>query len=269
LNIKIKIKEAAEFLDRRGRRIEIIFFGLILVFAALAPLMIYAYIEHLFAVLTSYIVGLARLTVVQGNAIYIAFLVLAVFIVLCFLAFFTMPLFSCFFGHSYRLYRNGIAGKSKLFALGKGGYWGAIKAGCVIFVLLAICLAPVIIISFVGSSLAESDNEVIVALVKYLFVFAIAAGLALGFLIFILLRPLFLFVYYTSRGESAGAAILLSVKRMRSHRAKEMYNKYIKSFLPSLLLSLATVLVLFFVDTLPKMSMVYFEVADEIAYCEE
>ena len=135
--------------------------------------------------------------------------------------------------------------------------------------MLAICLAPVIIISFVGSSLAESDNEVIVALVKYLFVFAIAAGLALGFLIFILLRPLFLFVYYTSRGESAGAAILLSVKRMRSHRAKEMYNKYIKAFLPSLLLSLATVLVLFFVDTLPKMSMVYFEVADEIAYGEE
>jgi hypothetical protein len=56
---------------------------------------------------------------------------------------------------------------------------------------------------------------------------------------------------------------------MRSPRAKQIYKEYIKAFLPSLLLSVPSVLVLFLIDTLPKMSLVYFEVADEIVYGEQ
>lgn len=269
MNIKLKIKEAAEFLGRRGRRIELIFFGLILVFVSLTPLFLYSYIEYLFAALTEYIVKSAHLTVAQGDSLFLVFSVATLCIVILFAIFVTLPVFSCFFGHSYRLYREGIAGRSQYLSFGKRGYFGAIGSGAVICGVLALCLAPVVALATLGNRLALSENERIVIIVKYLFVIAIAVGLVLGFLIFMLFRPLFLFGYYTARGEKVLSAISKSVARMRSPRAKQIYKEYIKAFLPSLLLSVASVLVLFLIDTLPKMSLVYFEAADEIVYGEQ
>ena len=55
---------------------------------------------------------------------------------------------------------------------------------------------------------------------------------------------------------------------MRTPRAKKIYKEYIRSFLPSLALSVVTILVLFIIDTLPKMMAVYYMVADDIVYGE-
>ena len=115
---------------------------------------------------------------------------------------------------------------------------------------------------------AFHEDSRVAMLVSYFLGLIVAAGLALGFLVFMLFRPFFLFGYYTARGEKVGAALSKSFKRMRSARAKQIYYAYIKAFLPSLLLSLATLLVLFLIDTLPKMSIVYFDIADDMAYGE-
>ena len=269
MNIKQKIKEAAEFLGRRGRRIELIFFGLILVFVFFSPLFFYSYTEYLFAWLTEYIVESAHLTPTLGEGLLSVFDIAALCLAILLAIFVTLPIFSCFFGYAYRLYREGIAGGKRYLSFGKRGYFGAIGSGAVICGVFALCLAPVVTFVTLGNQLVFSEDERIVILVKYLFIFAIAAGLVLEFLIFMLFRPFFLFVYYISRGEKVIRAVAESVRRMRSPRAKQIYMGYIKAFLPSLLLSLASVLVIFLIDTLPKMSIVYFEVANEIIYGEQ
>ena len=126
-----------------------------------------------------------------------------------------------------------------------------------------------IVLVEVGTVFAFSDDRRIAMLVSYLFFLIVAIGLVLGFFVFLLFRPLFLFGYYSARGEKVGKALSKSVKRMRSSRAKQIYKEYINSFVPSLLLSIVTLLVYFFIDTLPKMSMVYFDVADDIIYNEQ
>ena len=42
-----------------------------------------------------------------------------------------------------------------------------------------------------------------------------------------------------------------------------------KSFAPELLLALPTFLVLFFINTLPKMIIVYYKLCDELVYSEK
>ena len=264
IDIKQRKKEAAEFLGRKGRRIEIIFFGLLLVFATVSPIYLFAYLEYFFCEIADYAIKAMALGAYK-QAIELSCSIVAGAFAILLAMLLTLPIFSCFFGSTYRIYRDGIAGKRKYFALGERGYFGAIGAGAVIFGTLAICLSPVIALVQLGEHLAKSSDERVVTLVTYLFFLLVAAGLVLGFLIFLLFRPLFLFAYYSARGERVTRALSKSVKRMRSPRAKQIYSEYIKAFLPSLLLSLATVLVLFLLDTLPKMSMLYFDVADEMA----
>ena len=97
MNIKQKIKEAAEFLGRRGRRIELIFFGLILVFVFFSPLFFYSYTEYLFAKLTDYIATVARLTPTQGDGLSLILNVAALCLSILLAIFVTLPIFSCFF----------------------------------------------------------------------------------------------------------------------------------------------------------------------------
>lgn len=269
IDLKLKKKEAVDFLGRKGRRIEIIFFGLILVFVSLLPIFLWSYLDYIFTTVIEYCTKGVKLTESLNSSLALVAPILSLAIALLFVIFVTLPVFSCFFGHSYRIYRDGMAGERKYFALGEQGYFGAMRSGAVIFGILALSLAPVIILVTLGTHFVFFDDERVSALVSYLFFLIVAAGLALGFLVFLLFRPLFLFGYYTARGKKVGEALSLSVKRMRSPRAKQIYKEYIKAFLPSLLLSLVTVLVLFLLDTLPKMSMVYFDIADDIIYGEQ
>lgn len=268
IDIKLKKKEAAAFLGSRGRRIEIIFFGLLLVFSTLVPIFLLSYIEYLLLVLAGFISDVAKLSESVLGVLEISASVIAFACAILFAIFVTFPIFACFFGNSYRIYREGIAGDRQYFAFGERGYFGAVSSGSVIFGIFAFCLIPVIVLSQIGMHFAFHEDHRIAMLVSYFLVLIVAAGLALGFLVFMLFRPFFLFGYYTARGEKVGAALSKSIKRMRSARAKQIYKAYIKAFLPSLLLSLATLLVLFLIDTLPKMSIVYFDIADDIAYGE-
>ena len=268
IDIKLKKREAADFLNRKGRRIEIIFFGLILIFVSLAPIFLYSYLSYIFSHLNIYIVNTAKLTVEQGNISYTVFWIFAVIISFAVVLFLTVPMYSCFFSHSYKIYRDGIAGKAKYFEFGEYGYWGGFRSGLLIFVILVLCLAPTVAIVALCRWFATFDDIRFVALVNYLSFIAVAVGIVFGFFIFLFFKPLFLFGYYIARGKKVVEALSLSQKQMKTPRANEIYRAYIRSFIPSLLLSLATLLVLFLLDTLPKMSMVYFDVADEIIYGE-
>lgn len=261
-------KEASDFLSKKGRRIEFILLGLVVIFVTFFPLYIFSYFDYLIASLVDYMAaakGFAeglRNGLLLGSAIFSG--VLAILAAL----FFTCPTYYCLFSYSYKSYREGIAGEAKFLSFGKYGYFGALRSGVILFAILCLCLAPVIALTEAGTYLSNSSDKRIADLVSYLFPLIIAAGLALGFLTFLLFRPLFLFGYYSARGKSVRESLSLSVKRMRTRRAKEIYKSYIKSFLPSLILSALTVLVLFVIDTLPKMMTVYCVIADDIVYGE-
>ena len=277
LDIKLKIKDATEILGRKGRRIDLIFFGLMLVFVTLLPVFVYSYVEYFIYVVLDYLstVGAISLSVMnQIDVMMVSSVVLAFLAAVC-LLFIASPVYFSFFNYVYKMYRGGIAGKPQFLPRlndktgNERNYSYSFFAGMVIFLIFAICLLPLILFVAIVPTLVADADERIIILIKYLFIFGIAAEIVIGFFIFLLFRPLFLFVYYAVRGEKVWRSISLSVKRMRSPRAKQIYKEYIKAFLPSLLLSLATVLVLFLSDTLPKMSLVYFDVADEIIYREQ
>ena len=268
IDIKLQKKEAADFLNKKGRRIDLIFFGLVLVFTAIMPFYLFSYFSYLFEFVAEYIVktaGLAEKYLETFEMIFV--LASAAFAVLLYV-FITFPTYSCFFCHSYKVYRNGIAGERKLLCFGKHGYGGALGAGSLIFGIFALCLAPVIAFVTFGIGYVTDNETTLATILSYLFVVGVAICLALGFLIFLLFKPLFLLGYYVARGKKLGEACSLSVRQMRSQRAKQIYWQYIGAFLPSLLLGLVTVLVLFLIDTLPKMTVVYFNVADDIIYGE-
>ncbi|MBO7302727.1 MAG: hypothetical protein J6U68_00905 [Clostridia bacterium] len=261
-------QEANGFLGKRGRRVGFIFFGLLLIFASFLPIYAFSYIEYLLITLLEYIARSAPLGVPLFNGLSIGATVLSAVIAVLIAIFFTSFVYSRFFSYAYKSYREGIAGEPKFFSVGKGGYFKTWRTGLLLYGILVLCLVPVIVLVEVGSYFLQSQDKRVASLVSYLFVFVIAIGLVLGFLIFLLFRPLFLYGYYVSRGKGVKESVLLSVRRMRTLRAKQMYKNYIRSFLPSLLLSVVTIMVLFIIDTLPKMMAVYYMVADDIVYGE-
>ena len=269
INLKQKQQEAAEFLGKKGRRIEIIFFGLLLVFVTVLPIYLFLYLDYFISIIVEKALAPQALEGSLKNAAELVAPIISGLAAIIFVIFLTCPVYACFFRHSYKIYREGIAGKSKYFDLGPHGYFGSLKSGAAAFGIFALCLAPVVIFVEVGMKLAASSNEKLVNVINYTFVCIIALGLVLGFLIFLLFKPFFLFGYYTARGKSARDALKESKIRMRSPRAKKIYMAYIKAFIPSLLLSVVMVLVFFLLDTLPKMSIVYFDIADEIIYGEQ
>ena len=291
-SMKIRKKEATEFLNKRGRRIELILVSIMLLFAAVAPLLVYFYVGNIFITLYN---GLnLNVSGTIEEIISIAIRAVACIFSLLLVIFVTLPTYSGFFNFSYKLYRKGIADGIGNFG-SNNGYFRAISSGGVIYGVLFLSLVPVVLLVDLGNLLYDflkdterinkllnsikikeiSDllketifNESVASVFAGVFFLVIVVGLVLGFLVFLLFKPLFLFAYFTARGEKSGSAIKLSRERMRSARAKKLYGSYITSFLPALLLSVVSLLTLFLIDTLPKMTVVYFEIADEIVYGE-
>lgn len=295
-SMKIKKANASDFLNKKGRRIEFILFGLLLVFAAITPIFIYTYVDELINIVSHLIFG--KLNVNMSEAVETVFSVsvsvVSWILAMLFVVFISFPMFSSFFGYSYKLYRNGIAGNGEHFPQ-KASYTRSLSTGGIIFGVLFVSLLPLTVLvdvaSYILTALGDSEmikdflskikNEElleffsstlkdgnIAELLSPFFFIVVIVGIVLSFCVFLLFKPLFLFGYFTARGEKAGRALKLSCERMRSPRAKGIYNVYIKSFLLSLVLSIISLLTLFLIDTLPKMTVVYFEIADEIVYGE-
>ena len=265
-------REAAEFLDKRGRRIEIIFFGLLLVFVTFTPIYFYYCFDELFQILTKFICRTNNFSEQIGKIIEIGLNCVSICLIAIFVLLVTLPVYSSFFTHSYKIYRNSIAGQPKYFSFRPKDYFSSILSGFFIALTLAICLAPVMTIFNVAlyfTGFTEGVMGVVGQIIKYSFPIFIVIGLVIGFIIFLLFYPFFLFPYFVAKGRNAFYAIGMSVRYMLTKRGVRLYLSYIVSFLPSLLLSLITILVLFLIDTLPKMSIVYFDVAEDIVYGNE
>lgn len=264
MDIKAEKKEAARFLNQRGRRIDFIIFGLILIFAWVSPVFLYNYVAYLVGTLVIGIVGDMQFTKLVADILSAIAPVSGIFIATLFLIFVTLPVMHCFFSFSYRMYRQGIAGKSSFFSgisYKKSLVFGSISSG-----VLIVSFVPVFGACHIAKYITKSSDPLIANLGRGLFIFIVLLGIVLGFCVFLLFRSLFLFAYFSSKGENVGQAIKKSCKIMKTQKAKKYYKSYIKSFLPSLLLALPTILVLFFVDTLPKMMIVYYKLCDELLY---
>ena len=111
--IKQRKREAAEFLGRKGRRIEIIFFGLLLVFVTFVPIYIYYCTEELFSALVNYICNTASLTADVKHYMTVGSVCLTVLLIVIFAIFISFPAYAQFFSHSYRIYRDSVAGTPK------------------------------------------------------------------------------------------------------------------------------------------------------------
>ena len=293
-SMKLKKKEATEFLNKRGRRIELILCGLVLVFTAIAPIFIYSYVSELVFWGTDLIADALEMGKKAEEALGIFARVVGWIMAVAFVVFVTCPTYSSYFGFSYKLYRNGMAGNGVRFPE-KKAYIHELLNGGVIFGTLLVSFIPIALLidlgnlaldaiskkPFINKLIEMIDNEEVrksisdiitdeklVSSMEAMFFLLVLVGLVLSFLVFLLFKPLFLVGYFTARGSNAKEAVKMSVKKMRTPSAKSAYKAYIKSFLPALLLSLVSLLTLFFADTLPKMTTVYFRVADEIVYGE-
>lgn len=291
-SMKLKKKEATEFLNKRGRRIELILCGLVLVFTAIAPIFIYSYVSELVFWGTDLIADALEMGKKAEEALGIFARVVGWIIAVAFVVFVTCPTYSSYFGFSYKLYRNGMAGNGVRFPE-KKAYIHELLNGGVIFGVLLVSFIPITLLidlgnlaldaiskkPFINKLIEMIDNEEVrksisdiitdeklVSSMEAMFFLLVLVGLVLSFLVFLLFKPLFLVGYFTARGSNAKEAVKMSVEKMRTPSAKSAYKAYIKSFLPALLLSLVSLLTLFFADTLPKMTTVYFRVADEIVY---
>lgn len=249
-------KEATDFLNKRGRRVKMIFYGLLLVFVSIAPVLFYHYSKYLMSVAISYAVELTKLITAAVSVTALAGAII-LFVLL------GLPVISNYFDFSYKIYREGALGKPLYLPCAKR-YFKSLLYGLSIFACIAATASPLLIVIALIRPFAFHSNELIANLVSYLFVFAVVGGLALSFGVFLLLKPFFMICYYFSKGESVGRAFVMSVRAMKPKSAKRRYNAYIKSFLPALLLSLLSLLTLFLVDTLPKMTLVYYRIAEEI-----
>lgn len=293
-SMKLKKKEATEFLNKRGRRIELILCGLVLVFTAIAPIFIYSYVSELVFWGTDLIADALEMGKKAEEALGIFARVVGWIMAVAFVVFVTCPTYSSYFGFSYKLYRNGMAGNGVRFPE-KKAYIHELLNGGVIFGTLLVSFIPIALLidlgnlaldaiskkPFINKLIEMIDNEEVrksisdiitdeklVSSMEAMFFLLVLVGLVLSFLVFLLFKPLFLVGYFTARGSNAKEAVKMSVEKMRTPSAKSAYKAYIKSFLPALLLSLVSLLTLFFADTLPKMTTVYFRVADEIVYGE-
>ena len=267
MDIKLEKKEAARFLGQRGRRIDLLFFGLILIFVWMAPIFLYNYVAYLVSTILIGVVGDMTFTKTVAEFLSAIAPTVGVLVSVAFLIFVTLPVMHRFFSFSYRMHRQGIAGGYGFFS-GGSSFFKSMCLGSVSSGVLIVCLALPVVCYKIGKLIMNNPNETIAMIGKGLFSFIVILGIALGFCAFLLFRVFFLYGYFSARGEKVGTAIKKSCKIMKTQRAKQLYKSYIKAFVPSLLLALPTFLVWFFVDTLPKMIIVYYKVCDELLYGE-
>ena len=264
MDIKAEKKEAARFLNQRGRRIDFVIFGLILIFVGMSPVFLYSYVAYLVSTIVVGIVGDMQFTKLVADLLSSIAPVSGTIIAILFLVFVTLPVMQYFFFFSYRMYRQGVAGKCSYFS--GGSYKSALALGSISSSVLIVSFIPIIFAYDIAKHITKSPDQMIANFGRGIFAFVVILGIVLGFFVFLLFRSLFLFAYFASKGENVGEAIKKSCKIMKTQKAKRYYKSYIKSFLPNLLLALPTFLVLFFIDTLPKMMIVYYKLCDELLY---
>ena len=269
MDIKTEKKEAARFLNQKGRRVDLVFFGLILIFVWMAPVFIYSYVAYLVSTLMVGVFGGIDFTQAVAMLLSLIAPALGALLAILFLIFVTSPVMHRFFLFSYRMHRCGVAGRCEFFGGGRREYSKSLSSGFVCVSVMVICMIPPIVAQALAKLMVNSPDKIISALGQGIFVLVILLGIFLGFCVFLLFRPLFLFGYFSAKGETVGASLKKSCKIMKSKGAKNVYKSYIKSFAPSLLLAIPTFLVLFFIDTLPKMITVYHRLCDEIVYGDE
>lgn len=269
MDIKAQKKEAVVFLNKRGRRIDLVFYGMILIFATVAPLFFYNYVGYFISSLISTAFG--RVSLQQTTAMWLGLIgpIVGAMTAAAFILFISFPAVYFFFQRSYCIYRAGTVENQGLLGGQRGAYWRALSSGFVSGGILLVTMLPVLVFSIVANHLIAGDNEILSSVILGLFVFIVMAGIVVGFCVFLLFKPLFLFGYFSARGQSVRASMSKSLKIMKKPEAKRLYFAYIKSFLPALLLALPTFLLLFFIDTLPKMIIVYHRLSDELVYNEK
>ena len=257
--IKLQKNEAVEFLSKKGRRIEIIFFGLILTFISILPVFLFYYLYEISLILVKRNISSADMQ----NYIMAGVVVTALACIMLFAVFVIFPTYSYFFKYVYRIYSESLDINRRYACVSRGRYHNMIGSGLVITLIFALCLAPLIALVALGAQIAKVGGT-LANILNYLFVFVVFAGIVIGWVIFLLFRPLFLFCYFSSAGEGVLNAMRQSARLMRTRRAKQIYKEYMTALFSSLILSAATLLILFFIDALPKMTVVYYRVADDI-----
>ena len=268
MDIKAEKKEAARFLNQRGRRIDFVFFGLMLIFVWITPIFLYNYVAYLVCTFVIGFWGHLKFTKLVANLLSAIAPTAGVIVAVLFLIFVTLPVMHRFFSFSYRMHRQGIAGREGFFCGGEL-YTKSLAKGSVSSGVLIICALPGILFYNLARLMVKSSDEMISTFGTGIFAFAVLAGIVLGFFVLLLFRPIFLYGYFSAKGEKVDSAIKKSLKIMKTEKAKGFYKSYMKSFAPALLLAIPTFLVLFFVDTLPKMILVYYKLCDELLYGEE
>ena len=268
MDIKAEKKEAACFLNRRGRRIDFVFFGLLLIFAWMIPVFLFNYVTYLVCTFVIGFWGHLKFTKLVANLLSAVSPAVGVIFAVLSLIFITLPVMHRFFSFSYRMHRQGIAGREGFFCGGES-YKKSLSKGAVSSGVLILCAVPGILFYNLARLLVKSSDEMISTFAMGIFAFVVMAGIVLGFFVFVLFRPIFLYGYFSAKGEKVDSAIKKSIKIMKTEKAKALYKGYIKSFVLELLLAIPTFLVLFFVDTLPKMTLVYYRLCDELLYGEE
>ena len=121
-----------------------------------------------------------------------------------------------FFVYTYRMYRQGIAGNPKF--LDKSGYLKSICMGGVSVGVLLVCFIPIVGLYHFAVYISSSSDEFVSNLGSGIFVFVILIGIFLGFCVFLLFRPLFLYGYFVAKGQNVPTALKSSCKIMKNLR---------------------------------------------------
>ena len=266
MDIKTEKKEAARFLNQKGRRVELVFFGLILIFVWMAPIFIYSYVAYLVSTLMVGVFGGIDFTQTVAMLLSLVAPVGGALLAILFLVLVTCPVMHRFFLFSYRMHRQGVAGRCEFFGGGGREYSRSLSSGFVCVGVMVICMIPPIVAQAVAKIMISSPDKMVSELGCGIFGLVVLLGIFLGFCVFLLFRPLFLFGYFSAKGENVISSLKKSCKIMKTKGARTLYKSYIKSFVPALLLAIPTFLVLFFIDTLPKMIIVYHRLCDELVY---
>ena len=97
MDIKAEKKEAARFLNQRGRRIDFVFFGLMLIFVWMTPIFLYNYVAYLVCTFVIGFWGHLKFTKLVANLLSAIAPTAGVIVAVLFLIFVTLPVMQRFF----------------------------------------------------------------------------------------------------------------------------------------------------------------------------
>ena len=184
MDIKAEKKEAARFLNQRGRRIDFVIFGLILIFVGMSPVFLYSYVAYLVSPIVVGIVGDMQFTKLVADLLSSIAPVSGTIIAILFLVFVTLPVMQYFFFFSYRMYRQGVAGKCSYFS--GGSYKSALALGSISSSVLIVSFIPIIFAYDIAKHITKSPDQMIANFGRGIFAFVVILGIVLGFFVFLL-----------------------------------------------------------------------------------